>query len=224
MTWGLGLRRLWLDVSGARIALCVAGVGALLACLRPSISNPSFDPALPPIAAAVAAGALVWILARIGLTNRTRRRLAQSLRDALATHAEDADTVAHDAFPDIPFWTGREWIYFAGEKGVKVRRLDQLAWAYAENVYPLHGYQLVCWDRDSSAIVLPVRRAFLRSSLKRIAQAAPWMPVGYSEALKDTWNEDHADLMALIESNRQAGRHFDEPWAGDKIPLVTLDS
>jgi hypothetical protein len=39
--------------------------------------------------------------------------------------------------------------------------------------------------------------------------------------MAESWNTDHADLLALIASHREAGRHF-EPWIGSDDVVVVL--
>ena len=77
--------------------------------------------------------------------------------------------------------------------------------------------------RDAVATVLPVRKRFLDASLNCIRQGAPWMPVGYTVAMAESWNTDHADLLALIASHREGGRRF-EPWASSDMAMVLSES
>jgi hypothetical protein len=167
-------------------------------------------------------------------SERSRHRhLAQSLGTALVAHGELETAAAGGAFPDVPLWVGRDHVYFAGKSEVEVQSIAQLLWAYAEKFYTLGlpgytfglraRYQLVLWNRDAVATVLPVRKRFLDASLNCIRQGAPWMPVGYTVAMAESWNTDHADLLALIASHREGGRRF-EPWASSDIAMVLSES
>jgi hypothetical protein len=147
-----------------------------------------------------------------------------SLDVALAANGDAGSASA--ALSDIPVWIGREHVYCTVKKGVEVHELDRLVWVYAEMYRSKYGFQrghqLVMWDRDSSASVLPLKKPYIDASLDRFRKAAPWIPVGYNEAMKESWNADRADYIALVDSFRAAGGRFEADWAGSEIAVVRL--
>jgi hypothetical protein len=222
MNWGLRLQRLRADIAGELVAKGAALFGVLLIFLGLQLDD---DASVIEFGGGLVAVSLVWIVFKILRANTRRDRLAKSLITALAAHGEAA--AGSDAFPDIPFWVGRDHIYCAGETEIEAQPLDRLVWTYAE-AFLIFGffrrYQLALWNRDAVATVLPVSKRFRDAALNRIRQAAPWMPVGYSISMKESWNSDHAELLALVDSHRQANKRFEAPWAGNEVVFVLLDS
>jgi hypothetical protein len=133
-------------------------------------------------------------------------------------------------FPDIPFRIQNGLLFCAA--GTKP--LAELVWAYGEvyteppskssmgSMWP--HYQIVLWNRNSVAFVLPVQTKFCQAALDVLRSAAPWLPVGYSLALKESWNKDRAELLALIDSYRAGGTAFDAPWAGSNVVEVKVEA
>jgi hypothetical protein len=211
-------RRLWLDVTGVPIALVVAVLGLGIAALAAGLDDS--DLVFVYIGAVPAIGAIAWIARTVWKASRRRSRLTQLLRAALDAHGENESNVVCDLFPDLPLCISKKWIYCARDKEVDVQPLDQMMWAYAEYFTMRYHFQLVVWNRSACANVLPLRQRYLSAALGRLRTAAPWLPVGYSLAMKETWNADHHDLRALVDACRQAGRPFDVPWAGQDIVSV----
>jgi hypothetical protein len=211
-------RRLRLDVTGAPLALGVAVLGLVVAALASGPVGSDF--VVFCIGAVVSIGAMAWIARAVWKANKRRSRLTQLLRAALDAHGENESNVACDLFPDLPLCIGKKWIYCARDKDVDVQPLDQMMWAYAEYFVMRYHFQLVVWNRSACANVLPLRQRYLSAALARLRTAAPWLPVGYSLAMKETWNADHHDLLALVDACRQARRPFDLPWAGQDIVSV----
>jgi hypothetical protein len=212
--------RLWRDNTDEFRTKGVALLGILLIFIGVTID---YVP-LIGAGAAVVAACIGWMIRVTLKANARRRRLTVSLGEALVAQSE-ADTAINGDFPDIPIWIGREHIYCAGASEVESHLLDQLIWAYAEMYRApfFRRYQLVLWNRDAVATVLAVHKAFRDAALERIRTAAPWVPVGYSEAMKETWNADNADLLALVDSYRRIGRRFDAAWAGNAVASVVLE-
>jgi hypothetical protein len=136
-------------------------------------------------------------------------------------------------FPDVPFRLQDGLLSCAAG----TQPLAHLAWAYGEvytappssnalgrsvDLWPHH--QIVLWNRDGVAFVLPVQTRFCQTALDVLHNAAPWLPVGYSLALKESWNTDRADLLALIDLHRAGGTAFDAPWAGSDVVEVQVES
>lgn len=225
----LRLLRLWSDITGEWGAKGVAILGFFIFSLGTALDSATAI----GIGSFAVAACIAWILRNIWKANVRRRHLAQSLSAALVSHGEVEAVATGDAFPDIPLWVGRDRIYCAGSMEVEVILLGQLVWAYAEMYKAVFGataigfsarYQLALWNRDAVATVLPVHKRFRDASLDRIRQAAPWIPVGYSEVMKESWNADHAEFLALVDSRRVTGKPFDAAWAGREIVRVLLDS
>lgn len=205
-------RRLWSDITDHPLALIVALIGIAIAAFGADPDD--FSLALCLVGVVPALGAIAWVLYRILQAGARRSRLRRSLGAALGAAGDGAAKVAGDGFPDIPLCLGRHNVYGARETDVAVLPIDHLVWAYAEKFLFRRHTQLVLWNRDATAIVLPVRKRYRNDALERLRQAAPWLPVGYNEAMKESWNADHADFLALVEAHRQSGRRFDAPWAG----------
>ena len=88
--------------------------------------------------------------------------------------------------------------------------LDHLVWAYRLRVWHfLNGipyrlsHDLMLWNRDGSVTVVPGRKARHDEALEELRAAAPWLPLGYSEAIKETWNSDRAELIAFVDRARK---------------------
>lgn len=102
------------------------------------------------------------------------------------------------------------WLCYVGDTRAVVKRFDQLAWVYVEkighriNMIPWRpaSYQILVWDRDGKGEVLPMSKKAAAAGLTRLGELAPWLPVGYSEVLKETWNADRREFLMMIEARR----------------------
>ncbi len=208
--------RLWLDVTNAPLALGIAIGGLGIATLISAFND--YDPMIFLFYSVPTAG----VLARaVWKANARRTRLGQLLGAALGAHGDADSDVATDRLPDIPVCVSQKWIYCAREKDVDVQPLDKMIWAYAETIYLRRRVQLVIWNRGAGANVLPLRRRHLAAALDRLRRAAPWLPVGYNAAMKETWNADHREFIALVDGCRDSGRPFRAPWAGQGLAPTT---
>ncbi len=200
---------LWRDAKALAGALALGAFGLAAAANSEGAGN--------QIAAYLAlTGAVAWI-AYLARRYLTRRRLAThpigkalaSLGDLAVIKSEvDADFGAR-AIDDFPLQVGTRFACFAGKGQVMVRPLDQLAWAYHEvvrhsvNMIPTgRTHQLVLWTRNGEADVLPVAKNQIEPCMRRLSAAAPWLPVGYTEVLKESWNADRSEFIAMVDATR----------------------
>ena len=107
-----------------------------------------------------------------------------------------------------------DWLCYVGKGLTVVRRLDRLIWAYKLRLsHRLNGiipyrvsYDLIVWDRDGCATAIPGSSTAIDKTLQNLHVATPWLLLGYSETLKESWNSDRADLILYIDNQRQ--RHI----------------
>lgn len=205
------------------IAVGVAIFGLLSGLLVFSVSGSIDDENFMPLIGFVPFFcASMWIAFNAWRAKARRAHMISSLRIQLSEHGDGVVEAAASDFPDIPIWIHQNRIYWAGENDVECQPVDQLLWAYADHFLARPWYQLVIWNRHARATVLPLRKREISPSLDRLRAAAPWLPVGYNVAMKESWNCDHQDLVALIDNHRQSGKTFDVPWAGDGMAGVQV--
>jgi len=106
-----------------------------------------------------------------------------------------------------------------------VCRIDGIVWAYLERIRRrLNGIipigttnQMVMWSRDGRGAVLPLRtKKDVVQALETLQQAAPWTFIGYTDVLKESWNNDREDLIALFDSRQtKNGLRITDPEAGN---------
>ncbi len=103
------------------------------------------------------------------------------------------------------------WFCYVGRHLTIVRRLDRLVWAYRLRVWHLLNRiipyrvsnDLMLWSRDGSGTAIPGSKARLGRALEDLRAAAPWLPIGYSAAIKETWNSDRAEFIAAVDQVRK---------------------
>jgi hypothetical protein len=222
MIQGLRWQRLRADFAGE-----LAAKGVALFAILPILLGWALESEVAMgIGGVLIAGSFARIVFRIQAASARRHYLVKSLDATLGADGE-ANVAGGDEFPDIPFWIGRSQIYCAREMDIEAQAFDQLVWIYAES-YRVFGffrrYQLALWNRSAVATVFPVGKFFRDAALERVRQAAPWLPVGFNAAMKESWNADHAEFIALIDSHRIAGNRFEAPWAGNGMAVVLLES
>ena len=165
----------------------------------------------------ICAGAALWI-AYVGLRALQRRNVAaHPLGKALAAFGDieavskdiDAD-LAGTKLEDQPLHVGRRWLCYVWKRHAFVFPLEYVVWAYTErikhsyNAIPYRvSYHLMLWGRDGKGRALPMRKRNTAASLQRLRIAAPWLPLGYSEKLKESWNADHAEFLAFVDARRR---------------------
>jgi hypothetical protein len=123
-----------------------------------------------------------------------------------------------------PFVIAGEWFCFVGKDLTIVRRLDHLVWVYVEKVrrslffIPIRmSHFLMVWGRDGVGTAIPGWRYDIEQDLHVLRAAAPWLVIGYSEVLKETWNADHADLIRYVDAARQRAAAAQD---GPSVPEV----
>ena len=108
-------------------------------------------------------------------------------------------------------YLGPRWmVYMRGE--VIVRRVDDLVWIYLETIrHKLNGiipigttYQLVVWEKPGRGAAMELSKAKAEEALAALAKMAPWVLIGYTEAIKESWNNDRDDLIAHVQERRKS--------------------
>jgi hypothetical protein len=126
--------------------------------------------------------------------------------------AEDIDAdFATESFKARRIQVGRRWLCYAGKGQATIRKLDQLTWVYTERIrhrynmipYRPASHQLLIWDRNGIGAAIPVRKRAAPSAIALVKQHAPWVFTGYSETLKESWNADRPEFIALIDARRR---------------------
>jgi hypothetical protein len=165
-----------------------------------------------------AAGGMIWIFFAVRRIVRWRRPEGDPLNLQLKRYGA-VDEVARSLEEDFAgqefrthhIYVGRHWLCYAWRKQVAVRRIDTLVWAYLEQVRKRLNYiiplgtknQMVLWSRDGRAAVLPMRKKkAVEAALNELRRVAPWMLVGYTDSIKESWNDDREDLIAVVDRSR----------------------
>jgi hypothetical protein len=121
---------------------------------------------------------------------------------------------AGQSFRPRRIYVGRQWLCYAWKKELIACRIDTIVWAYREQArrrnskgIPLRtSNRMVAWRRDGHGVVLPLRKVRdVQLALEALRRAAPWVFVGYTDALKESWNNDREDLVALSDDARGRG-------------------
>ena len=124
-----------------------------------------------------------------------------------------AEDFAGQQFRTRRIYVGQRWLCYVWKTQVAVRRIDSLVWAYLERVKRRINYiiplgttnQMVAWSRDGRGAVLPLRtKKDVEAALNELHRVAPWMLVGYSDLIKESWNNDRPDLIAMVDQSRQS--------------------
>jgi hypothetical protein len=201
-------RRLGLRLTKSPLALIILFADLAFVAL---VYDPKFVQVME-VFAAPAIGALCWIAVGAFRAEVRCKKLRRALAQVLA--ANDDGGIIQDDFPDLPVCVGKKRLYCARGDELEVQPLEDMVWAYVEE-FRLHPtwHQLVIWNRKAEVNVLALRECFIVPALERLRTAAPWLPVGYSMAMKESWNADHRDFLAMVEEFRRAGRRFDLPFA-----------
>jgi hypothetical protein len=163
---------------------------------------------------------LAWIYFAIRNAWRRRTPAGEPVAVHLSKSGEPGAVAAQidQEFGGMPFkprriYVGKTWLCYAWKKQVSVFKIDDLVWAYFEkvrrsvNLIPTGTTkQLVVWRRNGTGAAMPVRKAKdVEQAIAELKQAAPWMLLGYTEALKESWNSDRQDFLAAVDAGRQGG-------------------
>jgi hypothetical protein len=139
--------------------------------------------------------------------------------DSALVGAEIEKEFAGQHFTARQLYAKGEWACYAGKGQIVIRRLDQLVWAYDEQIrhringlipYRPSSHQLILWDRTGRGAALPLSKNKVVPALTALRSAAPWAFLGYNEALKESWNQDRREFIALVEQ-RRASRALHQP-------------
>jgi hypothetical protein len=133
--------------------------------------------------------------------------------DPSAVSAEIEKEFSDQSFTARHLYVKGTWACYAGKGLIIIRRLDQLVWAYDEQIrhrlnalipYRPNSHQLILWDRASRGAVLPISKRDVAAALAALKAAAPWVILGYNEALKESWNQDRREFLAMVDQRRAA--------------------
>ncbi len=131
--------------------------------------------------------------------------------DTAAAARDIADDFAGKPFAARRVHVGRRWVCYAGRGQVTVRRLDALVWAYTVRLthklngiipYRVSNY-LMLWGRDETAAAIAGPKSSLEKSMAELQASAPWLPLGYSEVLTESWNADRREFIAEVDARRR---------------------
>lgn len=164
------------------------------------------------IGAAMEAGA-GWLVLWVVRSIKERTSSGGDALDAqLRAYGDPAALVAeldHEFFGQDfrrkQLYLGHRWIvYLRGE--LMVRRVDDLVWAYIETIqHKINGVipvgvtrQLNTWERSGRGAAMELSKASAEGALGALAERAPWALIGYTEAIKESWNNDREDLVAHV--------------------------
>jgi hypothetical protein len=164
----------------------------------------------------IAAAGLAWgvFILRGVLKRRTPEGNPLNLQfapygDPIAVAEQIDREFAGETFRPRHVHVARSWVCFSFKAHVMVRRVDALVWAYIETVkHRWNGIpvgtttQLMVWSRDRRSAAMPLKKQAAEQALLELRAAAPWMPCGYSEAMNQTWNDDSAEFIALVDESR----------------------
>ena len=200
---------LWRDLKALAGALALIGFGVAAAVSSEGGGN--------QIASYLFIGGGIAWLAYLARRYAVRRQLAShpignalaALGDLAAVKSDvDAD-FASQPIDALPLQVGRRFACFARKGQVMVRPLADIVWAYHEvvrhsvNMIPTgRTHQLVLWKRNGEADVLPVAKSQMEACIQKLSAAAPWLPVGYNDMLKESWNGDRREFIAMVDATR----------------------
>lgn len=165
-----------------------------------------------------------------GFLSQMRARASAQAFDEVVAGLGDAQSVAaieNDfsgrPITSSPFQVGREWCCFVRGKVVVFLPIRSLLWAYGDRTVgqdtPLfETIQITLWPAQGPGIKLSMMKAQVRAGIEQLAQAAPWLPVGYSPAMLETWNNDRPNLIAMVNRARSERRPFRDLFPGELDP------
>lgn len=202
---------------GGQLLFTIASVVALSRAARSG-----YDTATIAVVTLMVLAATAWCL-------RGAVQVIRASREALPRHLfhqGNTEAVALAIEADFrgraptrsPLQIGGDWLLYARGLEATAVRLEDVIWAYGA----AGAESLVGTDQPTSDIVLSEPRMILLDrrghkqelrmtladvsvGLAEIKRAAPWLVVGYSDAMRETWNADRAELLAMVESWRVNG-------------------
>jgi hypothetical protein len=107
----------------------------------------------------------------------------------------------------------KRWVCGVYQRNALVLPLKEIVWVYSEQVgsgrwldRPGSGltvkYQIVFWTRQRSGFAIRVPRRDVDSALALLSAAAPWINIGYTDDLKESWDVDVNEFIYLVEQRR----------------------
>jgi len=206
---------LWSDIKWGALVLALAALGTWFLV----VGDPSSYVGSRLMGAGMLVGAAIGAFFIVRGAVRRRSPAGHPLNLQFAAYGE-ADAVAQDIEADFQgrrfvarrVQVGRRWLCYAGKGQITVQRLDRLVWVYTERVkhrinmfipYRPSSYQLLLWDHNGRGAAVPVRKRGAPPALAALQNAVPWLFIGYSETLKESWNADRPEFISLVESRRQ---------------------
>lgn len=107
--------------------------------------------------------------------------------------------------PDgAPVQVGEAWLCYVRGEDAYVMPLEVLAWAHQD-------IRSVVLDlRNGHRRSLPMGALRARDALKEIRYRAPWVMVGSSQVLENSWIDDRADVVRKVDQARAERRRFSE--------------
>lgn len=230
-------RHAFFDMPRALAATGLLAAGVLFLLLTPLF---------PPIAAIgllfVAPSAL-WLHL---MASHNRKRIVR-LRSQLAKLIGEGAVESFPDFPQVPIaaYRGRiyypirhngqhlltgSWVQRFAEVYRRTRRgevvesqaAEEVLWAYGETDGDARRRQIVLLNRFRRLAAVRVRIDYLAQTLRRLADVRPYIVVGYSDMLVQTWNNDPFELVALIDRCRARQRTLEAEWTEFSGVKVTV--
>ena len=135
----------------------------------------------------------------------------QAIGDMVEVANQIETAFSNQAYRPNHLYLNHRWLCF-GRGGVAIiRPIDSLIWTYMETVrHRIQGIipyrttnQLIAWDRTGRAAAIVLTKMEVESALEGLQVIAPWLLAGYSQTLKESWNNDREELIALVDQRRK---------------------
>ena len=129
---------------------------------------------------------------------------------ALAAHGEskvverevNADYCEADDF-SFRGHVGRRWICYANRDCVLIERIERFVWAYHEIVEGRGGHSnIVLWTDLAETFVLRMPNKEIQPFLDKLSGAAPWMNIGWTYDIRESWDLDRTEFIAQVAKRR----------------------
>lgn len=109
-----------------------------------------------------------------------------------------------------PYIVSPHWVVSSGMFGSKAWNLKDVAWVYqtTQRVNGIPIYKLTLHDKAGKMMELPLAAfrkegtAVVQKYMETLAGHAPWVKIGYSDALKKQWGKDRKGFIADVDARR----------------------
>jgi hypothetical protein len=109
---------------------------------------------------------------------------------------------------------GNRWLFWRTFFGLKALRLADLCWCYPKVVTTkAYGFvttgkehSLVLHDRDGRVHEIEKTKAVAEELMQRLAARAPWVVLGHSDALAESWRGRRDEFIAEVERRKASAR------------------